>query len=76
MHIPITLIKFTCPRNVLFALIKSAISHFYFLYCFLSLYISQELINILCTFFYVFLTVHHSIDLFHLPTLMQNSFIH
>jgi len=28
------------------------------------------------TFFYVFLTVHHSIDLFHLPTLMHNSFIH
>jgi len=26
--------------------------------------------------FYVFLTVHHSIDLFHLPTLMHNSFIH
>ena len=24
----------------------------------------------------VFLTVHHSIDLFHLPTLMHNSFIH
>jgi len=23
-----------------------------------------------------FLTVHHSIDLFHLPTLMHNSFIH
>ena len=28
-----------------------------------------------CTFD-VFLTVHHSIDLFHLPTLMHNSFIH
>jgi len=27
-------------------------------------------------FFYVFLTMHHSIDLFHLPTLMHNSFIH
>ena len=26
--------------------------------------------------FHVFLTVHHSIDLFHLPTLMHNSFIH
>jgi hypothetical protein len=26
--------------------------------------------------FDVFLTVHHSIDLFHLPTLMHNSFIH
>ena len=26
--------------------------------------------------FDVFLTVHHSIDLFHLPTLMRNSFIH
>jgi len=26
--------------------------------------------------FYVFLTVHHSIDLFQLPTLMHNSFIH
>ena len=25
--------------------------------------------------FDVFLTVHHSIDLFHLPTLMYNSFI-
>ena len=25
------------------------------------------------TFFYVFLTVHHSIELFHLPTLMHNS---
>jgi hypothetical protein len=25
---------------------------------------------------FVFLTVHHSIDLFHLPTLMHNSFIH
>ena len=28
------------------------------------------------TNFDVFLTVHHSIDLFHLPTLMHNSFIH
>jgi len=27
-------------------------------------------------FFYVFSTVHHSIDLFHLPTLMHNSFIY
>ena len=26
--------------------------------------------------FMFFLTVHHSIDLFHLPTLMHNSFIH
>ena len=26
--------------------------------------------------FYVFLTVHHIIDLFHLPTLMHSSFIH
>jgi hypothetical protein len=26
--------------------------------------------------FDVFLTVHHCIDLFHLPTLMHNSFIH
>jgi len=26
--------------------------------------------------FDVFLTVHHSIDLFHLLTLMHNSFIH
>jgi len=26
--------------------------------------------------FYIFLTVHHSIDLFHLPTLVHNSFIH
>jgi hypothetical protein len=26
--------------------------------------------------FDVFLTVHHSIDLFHLPTLTHNSFIH
>jgi hypothetical protein len=26
--------------------------------------------------FDVFLTVHHSIDLFHLPTVMHNSFIH
>ena len=26
--------------------------------------------------FDVFLTVHHSIDLFHLPSLMHNSFIH
>ena len=26
--------------------------------------------------FWGFLTVHHSIDLFHLPTLMHNSFIH
>jgi hypothetical protein len=31
--------------------------------------------NRLC-FFYVFLTVHHSIDFFNLPTLMHNSFIH
>ena len=28
------------------------------------------------TFFMFFLSVHHSIDLFHLPTLMHNSFIH
>ena len=27
-------------------------------------------------FFYVFLTVHHSIELFHIPTLLHNSFIH
>jgi len=27
-------------------------------------------------YFEVFLTVHHSTDLFHLPTLMHNSFIH
>ena len=27
-------------------------------------------------YFDVFLTVHHSIDLFHLPTLIHNSFIH
>ena len=27
-------------------------------------------------FFSCFLTVHYSIDLFHLPTLMYNSFIH
>ena len=26
--------------------------------------------------FDVFLTVHHSIDLFHLPTLMHSSYIH
>ena len=28
------------------------------------------------SYFDMFLTVHHSIDLFHLPTLMHNSFIH
>ena len=27
-------------------------------------------------YFDVLLTVHHSIDLFHLPALMHNSFIH
>jgi hypothetical protein len=27
----------------------------------------------LVDYFYVFLTVHHSIDLFHLPTIMHNS---
>ena len=27
-------------------------------------------------FVYVFLTVNHSIDLFHLPTLIHNFFIH
>jgi len=30
----------------------------------------------LIPFFYVSSTMHHSIDLFHLPTLMHNSFIH
>ena len=32
--------------------------------------------NFYIKFFDVFLTVHHSIDLFHLPHLMHNSFIH
>ena len=31
---------------------------------------------VLSSFFYVFSTVHHSIDLFHLPNFIHNSFIH
>ena len=39
--------------------------------CFLNLHKQQyEMLNV------IFSTVHYSIDLFHLPTLMHNSFIH
>jgi len=33
-------------------------------------------LDMLDTCFDVFMTVHHNIDLFHLPTLMHNYFIH
>ena len=33
----------------------------------------KALCNLPCFFFFVFLTVHHSIGLFHLTTLMHNS---
>ena len=33
-------------------------------------------IQYMIEYFDVFLTMHHSIVLFHLPTLMHNSFIH
>jgi len=36
----------------------------------------EALSQICSRYFDVFSTVHHSIDLFHLPTLTQNSFIH
>ena len=36
----------------------------------------QSNINTEISFFDVFLTVHRSIDLFQLPTLMHNPFIH
>ena len=32
--------------------------------------------NLIVNFLNVFLTVHHNIDLFHLPTLIHSSFIH
>jgi hypothetical protein len=51
LHIPNILIKFSSQRNVLFAVITLAIGHFYFVYFFLSLYVSQDLITILCTYF-------------------------
>ena len=37
--------------------------------------LSKIKLQINIKFFYVLLTVHRRIDLFHLPTLMHNSFI-
>ena len=40
----------------------------------LSVFAKLHFVKIV-NYFDVFLTVHHSIDLFHLPSLMHNSFI-
>jgi hypothetical protein len=41
-----------------------------------SHYTPTFILSAFYTYFDVFLTVHHSIDLFHLPALMHNSFVH
>jgi hypothetical protein len=40
------------------------------------IFLYSTYLTMMYTNFDVFLTVHHTIDLFHLPTLMHNSFIH
>jgi hypothetical protein len=38
--------------------------------------VQGESLKSITLYFDVFLTVHHNMDLLHLPTLMHNSFIH